>query len=375
MGTNVSRRGFAAGTLGSAGLALAGCTGLTNDAGGGAQARGAGTPVRTFDMHADTIDNLGMVLHKPYSGFNDKFQGTLASNNCQVSADRMGGMPWVQCYAIWLPDDNGDEAMQSEISHVQWYREAVRWFRGQMEQLKDNFEQVRNFSDIPRILEEGKVAAVLTVENAACLDQGIGFVDEFANDGVLIAGITWNGRNVLGCGNTFVDEGLTDLGRQYVAALEGRDIVVDVSHLNEKGFWDVERVARKPYVATHSNSRAVCGHLRNLTDDQFRALTARGGVVGLNFHDSFVRDGGHAYTFDELAAHVEHWLELGGENAIALGADRDGGSLPTWLADCSSQVYLYERFAERIGESATRKLFYENAMNFYKDLGHQGVTP
>lgn len=384
MRPNISRRGFAMRTLGAAGLALAGCAGTSGGTGSGAQvqddepsagalvstdngaqANGVGPSFRTFDMHADTLDALGMVGHKPYSGFNDKFQGSLWSSNCQVSADRMDGVPWVQCYAIWLPDDNGDADMLSDISHIQWYREAVGWFKEQMEQLKDTFEQVRSFKDIPRILEAGKVAAVLTVENAACLDEGIEVVDEFEKDGVLIAGITWNGRNVLGCGNTFVDEGLTSLGKQYVTALEDHGIVVDVSHLNEKGFWDVEKVARKPYVATHSNSRAVCSHLRNLTDDQFKALTARGGVVSLNFHDAFVRDDGFVYTFDELAAHVDHWLELGGEDAIALGNDRDGGSIPTWLADCSSQAYLFERFAARVGEDVAHKLFFQNAMRFF----------
>jgi membrane dipeptidase len=88
-------------------------------------------------------------------------------------------------------------------------------------------------------------------------------------------------------------------------------------------------------------------------------------VVGLNFNDGFVREGGNVYTFDELSAHVEHWLDVGGENHIAMGSDRDGSSIPTWLADCSSQPYLYERFAERFGEGVARKLFFENAMNFF----------
>lgn len=325
---------------------------------------GKAEPLRCFDMHGDTIDALGMTAYPPYTGFSDKFQGTLASSNAQISADRMGDVQWAQCYAIWIPDHEGDEA--TNLAFIDWYRKGVKWFTGQMEQFPKQFTQARRLSDIPAILDEGKIAAILTVENAACLDAGIEVVDEFAKDGVLIAGVTWNGRNVLGSGNNNVDEGLTDLGKDYVRALEEHGIVVDVSHLNDKGFWDIEKIAEKPFVATHSNSRAVCDVLRNLTDDQFKAIVERGGLVGLNFNAGFVHPGDGAYTFDELSAHVEHWLELGGEDVVALGADRDGSNIPTWLADCGSQAYLFERFADKLGEEVARKLFFGNAERFWK---------
>ena len=358
----ITRRALLGGAFGAAALAGAACsTPKSAQTGDGATA--TEQPIDFFDMHADTIDAIGMVSRAPYTTFPDKLSGTLVQNNGQVSADRMGDVRWAQCYAIWIPDNEGDE--KADISAIDWYREAVTWFKGQMEQCGDRIEQARSFSDIPGILDAGKVAAVLTVENAACLDAGLEVVDEFAEDGVLIAGVTWNYRNVLGSGNNYPDEGLTDLGREYVAALEEHGIVADVSHLNEKGFWELESVATKPYVATHSNARSLCNHLRNLTDDQFRAIADRGGIVGLNFNDGFVREGGCAYTFEELAAHVEHWLDLNGEDVIAFGSDRDGAAIPTWLADCSSQEYLFERFSEHLGEQITRKLFFENAMRFF----------
>lgn len=358
-GTMITRKTLLMGATGAAALAGIGCAAkqATTDASGDHD------PLAVFDMHGDTIDVLGMVAHEPYSKFDNKYSGTLASNNGQISADRMGDARWVQCYAIWTPDDEGD--LKADISAVDWYREGVAWFKGQMEQLGDRFAQARDFSEIPSILDEGKIAAVLTVENAACLNAGIEMVDEFADDGVLIAGLTWNYRNPLGAGNDYPDVGLTDLGKEYVSALEAHDIFVDVSHLNEKGFWELDQIATKPYIATHSNARTLCDHARNLTDEQFRALTSRGGIVGLNFNDGFVHEGGFAYTFEELCAHVEHWLDLGGEDAIALGSDRDGADIPTWLADCASQQYLFDRFAERLGDDIARKLFFENAMAFF----------
>ena len=367
---NISRRTLLAGMAGTIALAGTACGTAARDTQGGSSPTGEATESRpsidSFDMHADTIDALGMVSHTPYANFNDKFSGNLVDTNAQISANRMGGVRWAQCYAIWIPDAEGDE--QADIPAIDWYHEGVAWFKQQMEEHSDTFTQVRKFSDIPSILDEGKVAAILTVENAACLDAGLEVVDEFARDGVLIAGVTWNYKNVLASGNEYPDKGLSKRGRKYIAALEDHGIVADVSHLNEKGFWELEEIATKPYIATHSNARAVCNHLRNLTDEQFGAITARGGVVGLNFHQGFVREDGNVYTFDELAAHVDHWLNLGGEDHIALGGDRDGANIPTWLADCSAQRSLFERFEERFGQDIARKLFYENALRFFGSI-------
>ena len=367
---NISRRTLFTGMAGALALAGTACGAAAGGAQQGSSPVGettdSGTPIDSFDMHADTIDALGMIAHTPYANFHDKFSGSLVDSNAQISANRMGGVRWAQCFAIWIPDAEGDE--QADISAIDWYHEGVAWFKQQMEEHSDTFTQVSKFSDIPSILDEGKVAAILTVENAACLDAGLEVVDEFARDGVLIAGVTWNFKNVLASGNEYPDKGLSKRGRKYIAALEDHGIVADVSHLNEKGFWELEEIATKPYIATHSNARSVCNHLRNLTDEQFGALTARGGVVGLNFHQGFVREDGYVYNFDELAAHVDHWLSLGGEDHIALGSDRDGAAIPTWLADCSAQRSLFERFEERFGEDITRKLFYENALRFFSSI-------
>lgn len=117
------------------------------------------------------------------------------------------------------------------------------------------------------------------------------------------------------------DRGLSPLGADFLRQLEACHICPDVSHISDPGFWDVVRLARGPVVATHSNSRALCPHRRNLTDDMFRAIRDSGGVVGLNLYRPFV---GPAGTMEELVAHVEHFLELGGEKALCLGGDLDG---------------------------------------------------
>ena len=226
---NISRRTLLAGVAGTIALAGTACGTAASNAQGNPspveEVADSRTPVYSFDMHADTIDVLGMKSHTPYANFNNMFSGSLANSNAQVSANRMGGVRWAQCYAIWIPDAEGDE--QADVSAIDWYREGVAWFKQQMEEQSDTFTQVHKFSDIPSILDEGKVAAILTVENAACLNAGLEVVDEFERDGVLIAGVTWNYQNVLGSGNVYPDQGLSQLGREYIAALEEHGIVAD----------------------------------------------------------------------------------------------------------------------------------------------------
>ncbi len=141
----MTRRALLSGALGIGALANVACAATGR---GGLGADGATQAIESFDMHADTIDSLGMVARKPYSGFHNKFSGTMASNNGQVSADRIGDVRWAQCYAVWIPDTEGEEA--PDISTIDWYHEAVAWFKDQMEQFSDQFTQARSFADIPR---------------------------------------------------------------------------------------------------------------------------------------------------------------------------------------------------------------------------------
>ncbi|MDO5709077.1 MAG: membrane dipeptidase, partial [Coriobacteriales bacterium] len=149
---------------------------------------------------------------------------------------------------------------------------------------------------------------------------------------------------------------------------EDRRIVVDVSHLNDVGFWDLMRVVRRPIAASHSNLRAVCGHRRNLTDDQFRAIVDGGGIVGLNYCIEFVCDGAarpHDVSFEALSAHIERFLDLGGEQAIALGSDFDGCTTPDWLDTAEKNTGFYQRVVGRFGTTIANRLFFENARAFF----------
>ena len=328
-------------------------------------------PFGVFDLHCDTLDALALAqegagerLGLSWSGV----EGDLAHNNLALAADRMAQMRWCQCYAVFLPDE-----LPAGVAPLEFYRTVVAYFREQTSSEDGAVRQVRDARDLDATLDAGQVAALLTVENGSVLDSGLEVVDELSGDGVKMLTLTWNGHNAIGSGNDGTS-GLTAYGRQAVAALEEGGIVVDVSHLNEAGFWDVARVARRPFAASHSNARAVCDHARNLTDDQFRAIVAAGGIVGLNYYRSFVtrRHGAHGdvaesgeVTFEELMAHVEHWLDLGGEAAVALGSDYDGSKIPAWLDGCERVPAFHERVVRELGAGLAERLFFSNARDFF----------
>ena len=378
MGMEFSRRAFvrAAAGVATVGLFACGANGESDQNGAGGQNMDAvvvekkdvesepedSPRLAFFVLHADTVDTLCMHEYEPYaSSVDEKFDGTLAENNAAVSADRMGDVGWVQCYAIWTPDDC------PTVSHREFYEHGAEFFRQQLKECADAIAGVRGPTDIDEALASGKVAAILTVENSCMIEEkkDLELVDEFEEDGVLVCGLTWNGANAL-AGGVSTNDGLSSLGKTYIKALENRKMTVDVSHLCDTSFWDVEKVAKRPYIATHSNARAVCNIPRNLTDDQFKAIRDRGGLVGLNLCTWFVHSEDRDYEVEDLLAHIEHWLDLGGEDVVAFGTDRDGSGMPDWIRDCSRQEKLYKKIAKHLDEEITHKLFYQNARDFFE---------
>lgn len=150
--------------------------------------------------------------------------------------------------------------------------------------------------------------------------------------------------------------------------MERQNIIVDVSHLNDEGFADLCKIASKPFIATHSNSRAICGHSRNLTDAQFCEIRDRGGIVGLNYYRNFIVDGGETTSISDLLKHVHHFLELGGENTIALGSDFDGSGHPQ-LSGFGGKGGQPVRCpaGRRLGQRAGGENLFGNAYNFIRN--------
>lgn len=225
-----------------------------------------------------------------------------------------------------------------------------RWFREQLAANGDMAVLCRTGWEVDDAVSAGRTAALLSIEGADLLDckeENLYTAHEW---GVRLLNPVWNNANALsGSCAQDADRGLSLQGRDFLRRMEELDIYADVSHLSDPGFWDVMRQARRPVVASHSNSRALCPHRRNLTDDMFRALRDTGGVVGINLNRPFV--GGP--SIDDLVAHVEHFLSLNGEKTVAIGGDLDGcRDLAAGMTGVESVATLYDALVRR-GYGAT----------------------
>lgn len=200
-------------------------------------------------------------------------------------------------------------------------------------------------SEIERAYSEGRFAIVLHLEGAEAVHPSLENLEAFYSEGVRSIGLVWSRPDAFGFGVPFdfpgspdSGPGLTDAGKELVRACNRLGIMVDMSHLNEKGFWDVERLSERPLVATHSNAHALCPTPRNLTDKQLDAIGASDGLAGLNYAVQFLRRDGQKNTDTQLsvmADHVAYIAERIGVAHVALGSDFDGATISKELGDAS----------------------------------------
>ena len=305
-------------------------------------------PYAVCDLHCDTLtlETDGDSLNLPSSAF---------------SLEKLPhDVHWAQCTAIFTPDKLALDR------RIPFYERCKKSFDRQMKKYAHLVSPCRTAADVERAWSEGKHAALLTVENGCVLAGQMARAEVLARDGVRMIALTWNGVNEIGSGNVSTD-GLTKFGKALIPEMEELGMIVDVSHLNDSGLHDVFKLAKKPFAASHSNCRAVCGHMRNLTDNQLREMFDRSCLVGLNFCVNFLKDGGEGVGPDDLLRHIDHMLELGGENSIALGSDFDGTILPDFLPDTDAEAGIADLlFSRGYSEALIEKLMYRNALDFWR---------
>ncbi len=235
-------------------------------------------------------------------------------------------------------------------------------FLREMAACADLARHCRTASEVDAAVSDGKIAALLSVEGADLLDCDPDRIGTAADWGVRLLNPVWNHPNVL-CGTNKhdTDRGLSQQGRDFIRRLEEHAIYADVSHMSDPGFWDLIGMTHRPVVASHSNSRAVCPHPRNLTDDMFRAIRDSGGVVGINLYSAFV---GQTGSMEDLVAHVEHFLALDGEKTLCMGGDLDGcETLAAGMKGVQDVPQLHEALAARgYSKDLLEDIFWNNLM-------------
>ena len=303
-----------------------------------------------FDLHCDTLSRL---LGRQMDSF-----GSLKENDGHISLSRAEKLPgYAQCFAVFTTDLWKDK---SPVSPVQSFERQIAQFQKAMVE-NPNIAMAYSPQDVIANYENGLMSGILTIEGPA----GFGFDPELLSDlsliGFRMTSLGWNEKNVL-TGSNVTGGGLTELGREYVKEAQKQKMIVDVSHISDEGFWDIMSITEKPVVASHSNSRTVYNHSRNLTDEMFLALCQTGGLAGINLYSAFL---GENADIDTVCGHIFHYLELDPTGKhIALGGDLDGcESLPDGFAGVDDYPKIAARLLEcGLSADMIRNIFWNNAL-------------
>lgn len=239
----------------------------------------------------------------------------------------------------------------------------------------------RSTSEIKTAMNKGSIALVLHIEGAEAIDSDFHALDVLYAAGLRSIGPVWSRDNIFGAGVPFdfpgspdVGPGLSKLGVELIRRCNQMGILIDLSHMNEKGFWDVAATTDKPLVATHSNVHALCPSRRNLTDKQFEAIAESKGLVGLNYAAGFLRSDGDKHNLDvELDVMIDHlayMVEKLGEDGVALGSDFDGAAVPRAIGDATGNPALISAMDQAgFGRDLIEKIAWKNWLNLLERTG------
>lgn len=358
--------------------------------------------MKVIDMHCDTI---GELFHLKEAGEAQP----LRRNSRHIDLERLRESHYlVQNFAMFISLGGCDDPWEQVCAMYRYYRE-------ELERNQDILAPALRYEDIGRNEAAGKLSSLLTVEEGGVCKGELEKLGELYRMGVRMITLTWNFDNEIGhpnfdaslreklqeaaeglrkcepgtkewerqrlavqdirdaCMHTpNVTGGLTPRGREFVEEMERLGIIPDVSHLSDAGFFDVLEATRKPFVASHSNARAVCPNVRNLTDDMIRRLSDRGGVMGLNFCPDFLEEKpvgeGNPGTIAAVVRHAQHIAKVGGIEVLGLGSDFDGIPTHAELPGAQSMGQLWEALrAGGFTENQLDKIFYGNVLRVYRD--------
>ncbi len=320
--------------------------------------------MKVIDMHCDTL--LGVALNRQKG-----IDISLRHNDLNISLEKMlQGDYLLQNFAIFTHLQKVDEP-------VKFVMDMIDLFYQEMDKNKDIIKPIKNYQDIIDNQNNGLMSAMLTLEEGAVINHDLAYLRNYYRLGVRMITLTWNFENGIGFPNfssngygEYDDEnGLTDFGIQYIQECERLGIIIDVSHLNDAGFYDVLKYTQAPFVASHSNARALCRHARNMSDDMIRQLAKRGGVMGINFAADFLQENADMSTIDNMVKHIKYIRNIGGIDCIGLGTDFDGIPQNLELKDASYMPMLEKALRkEKFTDEEIEKIFYKNVLRLYQQV-------
>lgn len=351
--------------------------------------------MKIIDMHCDTISRI-------YHEEQQQQQTNLRKNPFQVDLTKMKSADYlVQNFALFID-------LSETNNPYQTFQEQLAVFQREMEANSDLISPITSYSEIHTNDKQGKMSALLTLEEGEVCGGNPDRLKEIYDAGIRMMTFTWNYPNSLGfpaepapftdlCKLTETCEDATDLsplrkmyetaysrsqkgltsrGIEFLAEMERLGIIADVSHLSDEGIRDVCHFATRPFCASHSNARALCGRGRNLPDELIKSIAEKGGVIGANYYGPFLSDIPNRQNIffshiEDIVRHIRHISNIGGIYCIGLGSDFDGIDDNLELKNCS-QMELLEQELKKCGfrSSEIEQIFYRNVLNFYREMLH-----
>ncbi len=310
-----------------------------------------------IDMHCDTLAEAVELKKETIVDFKER----------AIDVERLvkGGAK-AQFFAAYIDQDKSKDPYNDFLD----MREVL------INTLKatDKLKPATSYKDVLKNSMEGAVSAVLTIENGCLVYGDMDKLFDLKNLGVSLITLTWNQVNCFGHPHSEekneMAKGLTPFGKEAISVMNDLGIIIDVSHLSDGGFFDVAALSDKPFVASHSNCRAISPHTRNLTDDMIRIVANKGGVVGLNFASDFLNPDMQTTVsrVDMMYEHAKHIIDVGGVESIAIGTDFDGITCELEIPSCEHMPRLFEELNKRgISDTALEYMAYKNAARVMKD--------
>lgn len=306
-----------------------------------------------IDLHCDTIMQL---LDHPDSG-------DLYRNTWKIDIEKLQkAHSKVQDFALFINLGETNDPYGR-------YEEMRNLCTTQIHLYGEHIQHVLSYQDVESVYESGKIGALMSIEEGGVLGGDLDKLKQAYQDGVRLITLTWNYPNGLGephCGEQH--KKLTPKGIEFVEAMQDLGIVVDCSHLNDAGTEQLGDILDVPFVASHSNAREVTAHTRNLPDNLIKLIANKGGVIGLNFAQSFLGTS-PVSRIEDIVKHGLYLINKGGEDVVALGTDFDGIKPNTEIKDASEMYRLYDAFKEAgLSVEQCEKLFWKNADRLLKEI-------
>lgn len=305
--------------------------------------------MKLIDLHSDTFFELRNSLNRE-----------LKTNKNHIDLEKLKNADsYVQTFALF------DFKEFNPFYDFNKYLEFVNFSFKIIE--KEDLLIVKNYKDI--IKKDDRQKILLSMEDMGSLKTKEN-IKLLYNKGFRMMSLIWNNENNIGYPNTDIKNSTTPLkpyGKEVVEYMNHLKIIIDVSHLNDGGFYDVANLSKQPFVASHSNARSLCNHKRNLTNDMIKTIANKGGIIGINFYSKFLNENSEMSMVKDIISHMSYIKKIGGIDVISFGSDYDGIDCPLELKDISHIPRLIP-LLEKAGFSLDEieKIYYKNALSFFR---------